>query len=192
VVDLIEVAPEDLMIFVYDRQQNELETSWTDFENELGPWDGSPEHKCAKQTFVNYKSQLEKSGRLQKKIGRTNRPVYYVPDKFKNEAEKLSKKKRVHNYVDEADDNELEHLRIVYELEKSENVQLKKSIDTLVKQVQKNDTFVVKIMEFFEELSRTSDEVSQIKTEEALLDFLRSLKTNLEKLNNSVENVPQK
>lgn len=79
--------------WVYSRQRNGLETSWKDFEREFGPWDTRKLSKSgnaaiAKQTFLNYKKQLESTGKLQKRLSsKTKRPVYYVPEEHRQEAE---------------------------------------------------------------------------------------------------------
>jgi hypothetical protein len=75
--------------WVFQRQVDGLETSWSDFENAFGPWDGrARSKKCAKQTFIKYKKRLEAERKLRKRLSsKTGRAIYYVPDEFKREGE---------------------------------------------------------------------------------------------------------
>ena len=109
---MADIDRDDILVWVYQRQKMGIETGWSDLETYLGPW-GSREDtqhlikryerledhslrkymleqsrikRCAKQTFMNYKKQLEAIGKLKKKISeKTGRPIYYVPDEFEEE-----------------------------------------------------------------------------------------------------------
>jgi len=124
---LAEVAPEDIFLFVYKKG----ESRYTDLIKEF-----VKPHKCAKQTMINYKKQLQAAGKLKKRISeKTGRPVYYVPDEFKEEAENILKKRQLHDYVNNADMEDLEYLRTVYEILQSENKKLKKELEELKERV---------------------------------------------------------
>jgi len=86
--------------------------------------------------MINYKKQLQAAGKLKKRISeKTGRPVYYVPDEFKEEAENILKKRQLHDYVNNADMEDLEYLRTVYEILQSENKKLKKELEELKERV---------------------------------------------------------
>jgi beta-phosphoglucomutase-like phosphatase (HAD superfamily) len=145
VVALAEVASKDVLIFVYQKG----EARFTDLIKEFV----DPGGKCARQTLLNYKRDLEISKKLGKKISeQTRRPVYYIPDEHKKEIEDFLKKKQLHDYVNDANAEELERLRIVYELEKSKNERLKSAVNTLIEQLKKNDSAIVAMQAFLAQL----------------------------------------
>jgi len=95
VIALAEIGPEDILIYIHKRGEARYTDLFKSFV-ESG--------KCAKQTFINYKKQLEASGKIKKKISeKTNRAVYYVPDEVKKEVEKLIAIKEINEDVEKID-----------------------------------------------------------------------------------------
>jgi len=75
------VIADDLWIYVYEKG----EARYTDLIKAF-----VDTKKCSKTVLLKYKIQLEATGKIAKKISSvTNRPVYYVPEKFQKEVEKL-------------------------------------------------------------------------------------------------------
>jgi len=85
------MSPEDILEFIYIKG----EAGYTDLVKEF-----VESKRCAKQTLINYKKQLESSGLIKKRISeKTNRPCYHITEKhtdkvssilFKRGIEKLS------------------------------------------------------------------------------------------------------
>ena len=99
---MAEVAPEDVFLFVYRKG----EVRFTDLINEF-----VESHKCARQTLINYKTHLEDSKKIKKKISeKTRRPVYYVPPNCKEEAEILRAKEQLHGQIEAADPEKLKYI----------------------------------------------------------------------------------
>ena len=84
---------DDILCFIY----NKGETRYTDL---LDAFVNSG--KCANQTFINHKKELEKVGLIKKKISElTKRPVYYVPDEHKEEAAHFFYRNLLHHLIDD-------------------------------------------------------------------------------------------
>lgn len=83
---MAEIDSQDVLIFVYERG----EAGYTDLLDNF-----VLKGKCAKQTLINYKKELEVTGQLKKRISeKTGRPTYYVPRKFEDEVKVLIEKRR--------------------------------------------------------------------------------------------------
>lgn len=77
----------DIWIYIHKKE----ETKYTDLINEF-----VKTGKRSKVTILNYKKQLEAAGKIKKRISpKTNRPVYYVPEMFREEVEKLERRKNL-------------------------------------------------------------------------------------------------
>jgi len=62
--------------------------------------------KRSKTVLLRYKIQLEAEGKIMKKISATTkRPVYYVPERFHLEVEKLKTKRDIHSLTDSLETN---------------------------------------------------------------------------------------
>jgi len=84
---LAQVSRKDIWLFVYEKEK----VRYTDLIREF-----VDAGKCARQTLTNYKRDLERSGKLGKKIDEeTRRPVYFVPEEFREKAKKLLEERNV-------------------------------------------------------------------------------------------------
>lgn len=87
-----EIGLDDVWIFIYRHK----ETRYTDLINAF-----VKTGKCAKQTLLNYKRELEIRGKIKKKISEeTRRPVYYIPEEFKVEVKDLIDKLQIKEQID--------------------------------------------------------------------------------------------
>lgn len=176
---MTDVDREDMLVWVYQRQKTGLETSWSDLETYFGPWGGIEDmdrlgkrykrledyslrkymleqlkiKRCAKQTFMNYKNQLEAAGKLKKRISeRTGRPIYYVPEEYEKEVRLLIDRQKLMGYVGNADEEEIERLKIVYEMERSKNKELRDTFRKVVEIGKRDKTLIEKLIRYAEKL----------------------------------------
>ena len=101
-VDLADIDETDVWMFIFKKR----ECRYTDLINYFVP------KKCAKQTLINYKKFLEKQGKVKKKISaKTNRPVYYVPEEWKQEIANVMEKEEFKQQIDKMSPQEIRLMR---------------------------------------------------------------------------------
>lgn len=92
-IALPQIAHDDLLIFVYQKG----ETRYSDLIEEF-----VESGKCARQTMTNYKKDLERLGKLGKKISEeTGRPVYFIPEEIRPEIKSLMDKREIKDEIDQ-------------------------------------------------------------------------------------------
>lgn len=101
--NLAQIKSEDIWIYIYERG----EARYTDLIKRF-----VDSKKCAKQTLINYKKELENQGKIDKKISeKTRRPVYYVPDIWKVEVKDLIDKREMKEILDKMTPEEFQELK---------------------------------------------------------------------------------
>ena len=78
---LPEIGPNDIWIYIYRHK----EVRFKDLINTF-----VKTKKCAKQTFLNYKTELQHQGKIKKRLTKDSRwPIYYVPRSLEGEVKNL-------------------------------------------------------------------------------------------------------
>jgi len=78
--------------------------------------------KRSKQVLLNYKTSLEHSGKIKKKINaQTKRPVYYIPLKWHDKVEKLKQQRNIYDLAESLNAKWLNPLRNLLIKMKNEN-----------------------------------------------------------------------
>ena len=97
------IGPEDIWIYIYEKG----EARYTDLINKF-----EKTGQCAKQTLINYKLRLEAEGKIARRISeKTKRPVYYVPEEWKQKVKILIENRGMKEMVDKLTPEELLELK---------------------------------------------------------------------------------
>lgn len=111
-----QISHEDILVFVFQKG----ETRFSDLIEEF-----VESGKCAKQTLLNYKLALEANGKLEKIISRTTRrPVYIIPEKFRDEMKRLVAQRKISSHLATLDIKYIDPIRNMVIRMKHEGMEL--------------------------------------------------------------------